>query len=165
MTLDLDHLRPTDYWQTPPELLEKIVGFLGPNDWADPCPSDPSIDGLRMVWGRTCYINPPFSQYLKWAEYGKDQFDRLFHDRPSGARKPEFIWMCNHDHSTKWFKLLMQNASAICMLGQRVRFINPATGQPGRSPAWPNTLIYWGDDYDGLRGGFRDTFKDIGIVR
>jgi len=51
-------------WETPKELyraLNNIFHF----DF-DPCPVDPTFDGLNVEWGNRNYVNPPYSQLAQW---------------------------------------------------------------------------------------------------
>jgi hypothetical protein len=51
-------------WETPKELyraLNNIFHF----DF-DPCPLDPTFDGLEVEWGERNYVNPPYSQLGQW---------------------------------------------------------------------------------------------------
>ncbi len=54
-------------WQTPLatyELLDKEFAF----DF-DPCPPDPSFDGLSIEWGQRNFVNPPYGREIgKWTK-------------------------------------------------------------------------------------------------
>lgn len=74
-------LKENDYWQTPQYILDKVNEFW-PGGWFVPCPVNHSttlartaLDGRFNKWPARCYINPPFSQYLKWASHGRLQLD------------------------------------------------------------------------------------------
>lgn len=52
-----------DDWKTPDEFynkLDEVYHF----DF-DPCPYQADFDGLNMEWGKSNFINPPYSQKLK----------------------------------------------------------------------------------------------------
>ena len=52
-------------WRTPDELykqLDKEFHF----DF-DPCPPDPTFDGLKVEWGQSNFVNPPYGrEIVKW---------------------------------------------------------------------------------------------------
>lgn len=121
----------SDSWQTPRSILD-AVDALWPDGWFDPCPANPGFDGLSVEWRKHSFINPPFSEYLKWVEYGLTQ-------------KGDQLWVCHHDSSTKRMRLLFPGA-ALCLLSKRVKFIDLETGKPrGTDPAKSQTLIYRGE--------------------
>lgn len=135
-----------DCWQTPPWLLALMDEFFE-GQWFDPCPVNPTFDGLAVKWPEKCFINPPFSQYLKWAEHGFVQ-------------PLEQIWICHHDSSTQRMQTLFPGA-ALCLLYNRVSFINPETGLPkGTDIAKSQTLIYRGNK----SSRFADVFNRYGFV-
>ena len=55
----------TDEYKTA-EWLMKI--FQG---WFDPCPMDPSFDGLEISWEDRNFVNPPYSEKPKWIKKAK----------------------------------------------------------------------------------------------
>ena len=54
-----------DDWETPKEILESIRREFG--EFFDPCPINPSFDGLKIEWKGVNYVNPPYSRRLKEA--------------------------------------------------------------------------------------------------
>lgn len=136
-----------DCWQTPPWLLELVNQFYGSRDqWFDPCPPNPGFDGLSIKWPSNTYINPPFSQYKKWASHGRLQ-------------PLEQIWICHHDSSTERMQLLLPGAT-LCLLFDRISFIHPETGLPkGTDIAKSQTLIYRGNKPE----LFKAVFEKVGF--
>lgn len=141
-----------DFYQTPPFILEAVTNFFGP-DWFDPCPANPDFDGLAIKWPEKTYINPPFSQYKKWSAHGWHQ-------------PLEQIWMSNHCHDTEWWQSLP--VDAMCLLFDRVVFIDPRTGKPAvdkhgkpnTAVAQRQTLRYKGSDLL----GFKRSFQHLGTI-
>lgn len=107
-----------DKWKTPDYLLRLHDQYF------DPCPDEPDFNGLQVSWGDKAYINPPFSQYLKWANYGIGT-----------QTNTEQLWICHHNHDTRWFAKLMERATMICALNNRVHFVDPITNLPSESTA------------------------------
>lgn len=147
-----------DQWQTPPEILDAVRAFYG-GEFFDPCPAKPDFDGLAVKWQPNAFINPPFSQYKQWSWHGK------FQPRPQ-------IWLCNQNHDTEWYDNLITGASALCLLMDRVVFIDPRTGKPaadknGRPQTAIGkcqTLVYAGDDVKGFYEHFRPLGKIVEVL-
>lgn len=148
MTKDHQRHDKKDRWRTPQYILDAVNAFYGTRFWFDPCPPNPEFDGLSVSWKELNYINPPFSDYLTWVEYGLTQWG-------------EQIWICHHDSSTKRFQKLAARASAILLLDERVKFIDPDTGEQskGTDAAKSQTLIYIGDK----PYSFCDSFQHLGL--
>lgn len=51
--------------RTPPDLLQDLQNAFGVFDF-DPCPPDPSFDGLSVEWGKNNFVNPPFNALKPW---------------------------------------------------------------------------------------------------
>lgn len=139
-----------DNWRTPGYILEAVKAFWG-TAWRDPCPADPRFDAFDMAWVPCdrLFINPPFSEYLRWAEH----FARMRCDQ---------IWLGHHSHDTQWFKTLLHYSSAVLLLKKRVSFIDPLSGEPSASstPGKCQSLLYKGDDVE----GFYNAFKHLGSI-
>ena len=58
----------SDKWNTP-EAFYQILNNEFRFDF-DPCPENPTFDGLNIDWGRRNFVNPPFSEWQKWTEKG-----------------------------------------------------------------------------------------------
>jgi site-specific DNA-methyltransferase (adenine-specific) len=54
-----------DEWETPTEFYEKLNKEFDFN--FDPCPINPTFDGLSISWKERNFINPPYSRKLKEA--------------------------------------------------------------------------------------------------
>lgn len=134
-----------DYWMTPPYIIDRVKQALGPY-YFDPCPKDPDFDGLITPWRGFAFINPPFSEYKKWVNHGMRQ------------PNPQ-IWICNTKNSTSWWQMLFLHSSALCLLTDRVAFINPETMQPsGTAYGQSQCLFYLGSGHH----KFMEAFSDIG---
>ena len=78
---------------TPTEMFDMLEGRLcyDYRQAFDPCPVNPTIDGLSIDWGPTCYVNPPFSQLKRWV-------DKALHEMSVGRVKrlalvvPWYAW-------------------------------------------------------------------------
>jgi len=59
-------------WQTPKavyDALDKEFNFT-----FDPCPHNPTFDGLNIEWGQSNFVNPPYGREIpKWIKKGYDE--------------------------------------------------------------------------------------------
>jgi hypothetical protein len=153
-----------DNYITPPYILDQLNRFFNGAAWHDMAPVEghgvdrttiahhtkpypnmwlPLGDSLsEPEWPNKCYINPPFSQYKAWAAVGIVAYKEGL---ARGVHK-EQVWLCHTNNSSGWFKQLTEYAGAICLLRDRVKFIDPRTGSPTESTAYGKSqaLIYLG---------------------
>ena len=54
----------SDLWKTPKNLYEAFMRM----GYFDPCPENPTFDGLKIAWKEKTYVNPPYSQINKWVD-------------------------------------------------------------------------------------------------
>ena len=54
-----------DNWATPKEVYDKLNSEFKFD--FDPCPLDFKIDGTKCEWGKSNFVNPPYSRKLKEA--------------------------------------------------------------------------------------------------
>lgn len=57
------NLNHSDNWSTPKDLYNKLNSEF--NFDFDPCPLNSEFDGLKIEWGQSNFINPPYSRVLK----------------------------------------------------------------------------------------------------
>jgi site-specific DNA-methyltransferase (adenine-specific) len=55
----------SDHWATPKEFYDKLNAEFHFD--FDPCPLHAEFDGLSIEWGKSNFINPPYSRKLKEA--------------------------------------------------------------------------------------------------
>ena len=55
--------RSNNDWKTPEDLYKRLNKKY--NFDFDPCPLNADFDGLKIEWGRSNFVNPPYSQKLK----------------------------------------------------------------------------------------------------
>lgn len=62
------------HWETPPDLYNKLDQEF--NFDFDPCPIDPSFDGLLIEWGNSNFVNPPYTTVLQnaFAKKGLEEY-------------------------------------------------------------------------------------------
>jgi hypothetical protein len=140
-----------DNWLTPSHIMQAVNDFFF-GDYFDPCPANPTFNGLELDWdtvrAQGLYINPPFSQYLAWSSWG-------MHFRK------EQLWMCHHSHDTRWMQMLLKRSAAICMLNDRVKFLDPVDRKPkGTAFGKCQSLIYIGKRDD----AFKASFSEMGLI-
>jgi len=96
----------TDNWRTPKWLMN-IFG-----SWFDPCPSNPTFDGLKIEWESHTYVNPPYSNPLPWVKKAIDE----------NEKGKTVVMLLRVDCSTKWYKLLMEQHPHIAFFNERIKF-------------------------------------------
>ncbi len=95
--------------------------------WFDPCPlnKNPDIDGLKIDWLDQTYVNPPYSNPLKWVEKAIEE----------SKKGKTIVMLLRVDTSTKWFAKLIEAKAKILWFNGRLRFAN-------NSPAnFPSMLV------------------------
>ena len=111
----------TDEWATPKFIYEQAMD----KGMYDPCPLGCQVDGLQTEWGESNFVNPPYSQLLKWitksiVEHGKGK---------------SVLLLIPARTDTKAFKSLFEYGSEITFITGRLRF-NEANTAP-----FPSMLV------------------------
>lgn len=115
---------------TPPELMANIHAAFGEID-LDPCGhlASPVIarrrilfaeggDGLTEDWsGRLVYVNPPYSETLRWL--------RRAHDQWSAGNVETVLCLVPVRTDSAWFHDVLRPIADIYLLRGRVKFIDP----------------------------------------
>lgn len=108
------NLEHSDNWATPKELYDKLNAEFKFD--FDPCPLHSDFDGLDIEWGKSNYINPPYTRQLKEAFVIK-----AIEESKKGK---VCVMLLPVSTSTKLFhKQILPNAKDIRFLEGRVRFL------------------------------------------
>lgn len=102
-----------DDWQTPISLLKELEEEFG--IMHDPCPINPTEDGLKTNWDKVNFINPPYSRKLKEAFIRK-----AFEESKKGKL---CVMLLPVSTSTKIFHEVIYPNAIIRFLKGRVKFI------------------------------------------
>jgi len=106
------------YWLTPPELMAQLQAEFGFD--FDPCPHPRPLmfDGLIEPWGRSNYVNPPFSGPTAWVR-------KAIAENQKG-KTVVFVFPID-----KWIHLLLEAGAEVRNL-RDVRWCAIEDGQPGK---------------------------------
>lgn len=101
-------------------------------EWYDPCPLDinPKINGLEIDWKKKTYVNPPYSEPLKWVE-------KAIVEKNKGNL---IVMLLRADSSTKYFQRCQEEGEVI-YFGRRIKF-------NGNTPYFASMLVI----FNGLQG-------------
>lgn len=112
-TIKLFSSKKTDNWQTPLLFYHKLdIEF---NFNLDPCPLNPSVDGLKIPWKGHIFVNPPYSQIKKWLIKAHEELKKE-------AEIIVFLTFANTD--TSWFHDYVLNKAEIRFIRGRLRFLD-----------------------------------------
>jgi hypothetical protein len=116
------------YWLTPPELMEQLNKEF--NFDFDPCPySKPDgFDGLRVSWGSSSYVNPPFGSFidLDGRKKGPTAWARKAIEEFKAGKKVVLVYPVD-----KWILMLLEHASEVRNL-RDVKWHSPEDNLPGK---------------------------------
>lgn len=96
----------TDDYATPTHIKRLFKG------WFDPCPLEPSCDGLEIPWGERTFVNPPYSNPAPWVE-------KAIAEAKDGKT---VVMLLRVDTSTKWFARLVQADAEMLWFSRRLHF-------------------------------------------
>ena len=147
----------TDLWNTPQEIVDKVVEYFGGPVELDPCsnsaenPNVPCIrcfteedDGLSFQWNaKSVFMNHPYSDSRSWIPYARQQFDE--------GSVQELIMLIKLDISTKWYRSIADRPWIA--INKRLRFGDGKGAAPFQS-----ALFYFGPD----PGRFFTVFGNLG---
>ena len=105
----------TDDWSTPKYIYNQAME----KGMFDPCPLFSSVDGLRIEWESSNFVNPPYSKLKKWIEKSIEQANK--------GKKVVLLIPARTD--TKAFKMLFEYGSTFTLITGRLRF-NDANSAP-----------------------------------
>lgn len=110
-------------------------------------------DGLTKTWKGSVYMNPPYSKDL-CSKFVTKLLDSLNEGTVTSA-----IILVNNATETAWAQPLLDDATAVCFPGGRIKFLD-RSGKPANTPLQGQMFVYLGPD----AGKFRAVFQKFGSV-
>lgn len=98
----------SDLWQTPKTLYQWFIE----KGWFDPCPSNPTFNGLEIEWKELNFVNPPYSEIDKWVDKAIEE----------SKKQKESTLLIPARTDTMWFKKLYDHGVLIQLLNGRLKF-------------------------------------------
>jgi phage N-6-adenine-methyltransferase len=152
-------------WYTPSEYIAAARWVLGDID-LDPASSvianqtvgakqyfTAEDDGLLQEWRGRVWMNPPYASELigRFADKLAAHF--------AGGDVSEAVVLVNNATETGWFQVMLEQASAVCFVKRRIRFIDMA-GNPSGAPLQGQAILYLGKNVS----TFARAFAGFGAV-
>ena len=104
-------------WTTPKEFYDKLNSEFKFD--FDPCPMNPTFDGLNIEWGKCNFVNPPYNKIKDWIKKGYEEWQK--------GKTVVFLIPARTD--TRWFHSYLYNQVEIRFIKGRLKFGD------GKSPA------------------------------
>ena len=98
----------SDYWQTPTKLYHWFID----KGWYDPCPVNPTFNGLENEWKEKNFVNPPYSEIEKWVDKAIEQ----------AKKGKESTLLIPARTDTKWFMKLYYAGATFKFIQGRLKF-------------------------------------------
>lgn len=111
--IDLNIGKKKDDVETPDYLLAFIREHFQLEGFFDPCPKNPTFDGLQVDWGKKNFVNPPFSEIPKWLKKGIEEKKK--------GNKSVFL-LTARTSSKYWFENVWREATEILFLEGGIKF-------------------------------------------
>jgi hypothetical protein len=112
-----------DSTQTPSDLMEALNSEFHFD--FDPCPLNPTFDGLSVEWGNVNYVNPPYSNKEPWILKALKEFV---------YKKKTVVMLLPVDTSTDWYhEMIKPFATEIRFLRRRLKY--PPNNTPAAFPS------------------------------
>jgi len=97
-------------WETPDNLYQVLNDEF--NFDFDPCPHNPTFDGLHIEWGNSNFVNPPYKDSREWVRKGYEEWQK--------GKLVVFLLPARTD--TKTFHTFLYPNAEIRFLQGRLRF-------------------------------------------
>lgn len=107
----------TDKWSTPKDFYDTLNAEFHFD--FDPCPVNPTFDGLSVAWGGCNYMNPPYGREIgKWVK--------------RASENPMTVCLLPARTDTRWFHDYIYNKPnvEIRLLKGRLKFGNAVNSAP-----------------------------------
>jgi phage N-6-adenine-methyltransferase len=106
-------------WQTPEGVYRNLDAEFH-FDY-DPCPHNPTLDGLSVEWGKSNFVNPPYGrEILKWIKKGYAE----------AQKGKTVVFLVPSRTDTEWWQDYCMKADAIRFIRGRLKFQGAKHGAP-----------------------------------
>ena len=114
-------------WRTPRGIYEKLDAEFHFD--FDPCPPNPTFDGLKIPWGKSNFVNPPYGrEIIKWCE-------KALGEHLNGKT---VVMLVASRTDTQWWHDYIMKADEIRFIKGRLKF----EGHPaGGSAPFPSAVV------------------------
>lgn len=108
----LSHISKSDNWATPDKVYAALDTEFHFDD--DPCPLNGDLleDGLAREWGRSVFMNPPYSKPTPWVKKAYEE----------SLRGNTVVGLLRGDTSTVWFHDWVLNKAELRFVKGRICF-------------------------------------------
>jgi phage N-6-adenine-methyltransferase len=109
-----------DSWKTPSDVYDKLNEEFAFD--FDPCPlnDNPDVDGLCIDWGKSNFVNPPYSTIKDWCKKAYDEY-----------QKGKIVVMLIPSRTdTKYWHDYIMKATEIRFIKGRLKFGNATNSAP-----------------------------------
>lgn len=98
-------------WKTPKHLYNKLNKEFQFD--FDPCPSNPTFDGLSIKWGQRNFVNPPYGREIgKWIKKGYEE----------SLKGKLVVFLIPSRTDTQWWHEFIMKANEIRFIKGRLKF-------------------------------------------
>ncbi len=108
----------TDHWSTPKDVYMALDAEF--NFDFDPCELNSPIDGLTIPWGKSNFVNPPYSDISNWIKKG---FKEWVDDKT-------VVFLIPSRTDTRWWHDYVMKANEIRFIKGRLKFGNAKNSAP-----------------------------------
>ena len=122
--------KETDNWQTPKWLYDELNSEF--NFDFDPCPLNSKFDGLQCDWGKSNFVNPPYSNVKGFLQKAHKELEN------GNSETCVFLTFANTD--TRWFHDYCYKKSELRFLKGRLKFLDE-NGNTKNSAMRPSMII------------------------
>lgn len=161
-------------WHTPPYILEAVREYLGGTIDLDPMSNEKaneyvkattfytkSDDAFTKPWFGNVFLNPPYKTAMM------NRVIPFIIEKCKNGEVESLFLLVNNSTESKWGQVALKNASAICFIDHRLRFIDGETGELQGTPFQGQMLVLFngkGTYSEANIRRFCDTFSKLGVV-
>ncbi|MDG6912587.1 MAG: adenine methyltransferase [Nitrososphaerota archaeon] len=118
----------SEHWSTPTDVYRRLNEEFHFND--DPCPINPTSDGLCRDWGTSTFCNPPYGRKIeKWLLKGYIEY----------LKEKTIVFLIPSRTDTRWWHNIVMKADEIRFLKGRLKF-----GDSKNSAPFPSAVVVFG---------------------